>query len=135
VDPSSDTARENADIARRLWAAASQGDTDPLLVFHPKIVWKTWGHGPNAGECHGLEQVFEYLARSNDAVEDMRSELIDILSSERGAVILYRMIVTRGSRRLDTRFSLWLTIEDGVVVRADAVPFEDEANDAFWRVD
>ena len=125
----------NADLARRLWVAASQGDPGPVLEFHPKIVWRTYGHGPNVGEYHGIEEVLRYLAVANEAFDDMRSELLDILSSDRGAVIRYRLIVTRGKRRLETQFSLWLTIRDGVITEAAAVPFEDEKDDEFWRVD
>lgn len=130
-----DVSDNNAAVARKLWDAASTGDPSAVLAFHPKIVWKVWGHGANAGEHHGLDEVLQFLARANDFFDDVRSELIDILSSQRGAVILYRNIMTRGHKRLDRPYSLWLRIEEGVVVEASAVPFEDAGDAAFWRVD
>jgi len=122
-------------VARRLWAAASQGDPDPVLQFDPKIVWRTYGTGPNAGEFYGIDAVLQYLASAGEGVEDMRSDLIDVQASEQGAVILYRVTANRGPKRLDGRFSLWLSIDEGVVREVAAVPFDQAANDAFWALE
>jgi ketosteroid isomerase-like protein len=131
----SEISRDNAALARRLWTAASQGSPDPVVQLDPKIVWKSYGHGPEAGEFHGIDAVLEHLASFGAFVDDVRSELLEVLSNESGAVIRYRAFMTRGTKRLDCDYSLWLTIEDGVVKRAAMVPFEDETSDAFWRVD
>ena len=46
-----------------------------------------------------------------------------------------RVIASRGPKKLDGEFSLWLTIDEGVVRRVAAVPFDQAANDAFWRLE
>ena len=131
----SEIARDNAALARRLWAAASQGAPDPLVQLDAKIVWKNYGHGPEAGEFHGIDAVLGHLANFGDFVDDVRSELLEVLSNESGAVIRYRAFMTRGTKKLQCDYSLWLKIQDGVVKRASMVPFEDDRSDAFWRVD
>jgi ketosteroid isomerase-like protein len=125
----------NAQVARSLWRAATQGDPDPVLEFDPHVVWRTWGSGANAGEFRGIDAVLRYLAASSDGVEDMRSELLDVLASERAAVIHYRVMAERGPKRLDGEYFLWLRIVDGVVEEVAAVPFDQAAAAAFWRLD
>lgn len=129
----SDVLRENLAIARRLWRGASDGDPHAMLDFDPKIVWRTYGTGPNAGLYHGMEAVLGYLASVAERSDQLRSELIDVLASENGAIIHYRTVFERGSKTLDTQYFLWLRIEDGVVVEAAAVPFDQAAADAFWK--
>ena len=131
----SELSRENAGLARRLWRAASEGNPDPVLELDPKGVWRTYGVNPNAGEFHGIDAVLRYLASSGEGVEDMRSELLDVMASERGAVIHYRVRAERGPKQLDGEFFLWLRIQDGVVTEVAAVPFDQAAADAFWRLE
>jgi len=131
----SERVRENAAIARRLWRAAAAGDPEPFLEFDPKVVWRTHGTSANAGRFHGIDDMLRYLAGIGQSVEDMRSELIDVLASERAAVIHFRIRAERGPRRLDGEYFLWLGIDGGVVREVTAVPFDQAAADLFWRLD
>lgn len=131
----SEISRTNREIARRLWRAASQGDPEPVLEFDPEVVWRSYGASPAAGEYRGIDAVLHYLASTGEGVEALRSELLDVMAGERGAVIHYRVLAKRGPKELDAQFFLWLAIRDGVVHELTAVPFDQAANDAFWRLE
>ncbi|MBW2314816.1 MAG: nuclear transport factor 2 family protein [Deltaproteobacteria bacterium] len=130
----SETTRENAGIARRFWAAASQGNPDPVLEFDPNVVWRTYGQGPHAREISGLDAVLHYLESFGASAEALRLELVDIFSSEAGAIIQYRVIANRGPKDLETQAFLRLAIEDGIVFQAEVVPFDQAKSAAFWRL-
>jgi len=125
----------NLAIARSLWRAATEGDPEPVLEFDPKVVWRTYGTSANAGEFHGLDAVLRYLASVGERAEDQRSDLIDVLASERAAVIHFRTVARRGPNVLDSQQFLWLRIEDGVVREVAAVPWDQAASAEFFRLD
>lgn len=123
------------EIARRLWDAASTGDPDPVLQFHPQVIWRSYGSSPSAGTYRGIDEVLHYLSSSGESVEDMHSELVEILVSGLGAILHYRTSARRGPKQLECQFFLWLRIENGVVCEVAAVPWDQAANDAFWRLE
>ena len=126
---------ENGQIARRLWKSASEGSPDSVLDFHPEVVWRTYGQGPNAGEFLGIDAVLEYLEHFGSRAEDLRLDLVDVFSSDEGAVIQYRVQANRGPKDLENYAFLKLDILDGVVTDATVVPFDQEKGAAFWRFD
>jgi len=129
----SDLRLRNEAIARRLWQGASLGDPAPLLDMDPKVRWRTFGTGPNAGEFVGLDAVLRYLAATGEGVDSMHSELIDVFASARGAVIHYRTEFVRGTKTLEGEYFLFLRIEADVVREVTAVPWDQAAARVFWE--
>jgi ketosteroid isomerase-like protein len=126
----------NAEIARRLWNATAEGNVDALLEgYSPDVVWHSYGKSPIARVIRGSAALLEYFALTADLVDDMKSDLLEVYGSERGAVIRYRVQASRGPKHLDGEVLLAVVIEDGRVVRGDLVPFEPRAHDAFWSVE
>ena len=125
----------NVQVAKRLWDAAARSDVDALYRLYARdVVARTHGRNPLAGEVKGVRPVLEHAARAAEGVDDLRSELIDVYASDRGAVIHYRIAAERGASRLDDEALLLLTIVDGRIVRSEAVPLDQARNDAFWRL-
>ena len=123
-------------MARRLWEAIAEGDADRLAAcLSPEIVWRSHGSHPLAGEYHGLEKVLGYLARIGETVDELRSDVVDIFVSERGAVIRYRAQAQRGPKRYDNEVLLVLSIADERVVEATVVPVDQQKSGEFWRFD
>ena len=124
------------EVAERLWNAASQGDPEPLLeLFDEEVEWFTHGKNPQAGRHRGLPAVLRHLAASADSVDELRSELYDILASDEGAVIRCRVHGRRGPKELDGTYFLWLRIVEGRVVEVAAVPWSQWENDTFWNLE
>ncbi len=126
----------NAEIARLLWNATADGDGAALLEFlAPNVEWHTYGHNPIAKHVYGTVALLDYFALSAELVEDMTSDMLEVYSSKRGAVIRYRVRASRGPKCLDGEVLLSLTIDNGLVTRADVVPVEQEIHDAFWTLE
>lgn len=125
----------NREIARRIWEAGSAGNPDPVLAFDPAVVWRTCGRGEHAREHHGIDGILGYFSGLGEGVSDSHSELINILASDDGAIIHYRVHAERGPKSLDGQFFLWLRIEAGAVSQAVVIPWDQAANDAFWRLE
>ena len=126
----------NAEIARLLWNATADGDGAALLDFlAPNVEWHSHGHNPVAKHIYGPAALLDYFALSADLVDDMTSDVLEVYSSERGAVIRYRVRASRGPKCLDGEVLLSLTIYNGLVTRADVVPVEQEIHDAFWTLE
>ena len=126
----------NLSLMRRLWDASARGDADALSAgYAPDAVLRAYG-GPLstvAGEFKGIEEIFDYLARAGETVDDLRSEMLEIYTSDGGAVIRYRTVATRGEKHLDMQYLYIAAIEPGRIVRATLVPMDQRRNDEFWR--
>lgn len=123
----------NGEIARALWQAAAESDRDSIRsLLSPDVVFSTLASGDLSGAIRGPDAVLDLLARSGELVEELRSELVDVYTSEEGAVIQYRLQAEREVSSLDTQALLVLRIEDGAVVNACAVPVEMSKSDSFW---
>ena len=122
-------------LVRRLWDAGARGDADAICEIHaPDAVLRAHGvSGPLAGEFKGIAEILDFLARAGELVDDSRSEIIDIYTSDAGAVIRYRTVATRGGEHLDMQYLYVLAIEQGRIVAATIVPADQRRNDEFWR--
>jgi ketosteroid isomerase-like protein len=123
-------------LVRRLWDAVARGDADALTeLYAPDAVLRAYGRNPIAGEFKGIAAILDYFARAGENVEDLRSEILAVYTSDAGAVIRYRTVATRGPKHLDLQSLYVLAIENGRVVEASLAPMDQHQNDAFWRVE
>ena len=126
----------NRAVARRFWEAAAEGDAAAVVaLLSPDIVWRTYGDHPLAGEHHGPEKVLSFLARLGETVDELRSEVRDIFTSERGAVIHFQVSARRGPKRLETETMLILTIEADRILEATVVTTNQRISNEFWRLE
>jgi len=123
----------HAAVARELWRATSEADPDSIRgVLAPDVVWRTFSSGALTGPICGPDAVLDLFARTGELVDQLSSELIDIFSGPRGAVLHYRVRAERGLRRLDSQVLLMLHISQGKVVEVSAVPLDARPYDSFW---
>jgi ketosteroid isomerase-like protein len=128
-------AHPNAVVARRLWDALCDGDVSQLeALLTPDVVWRSAGRNPLSGEVKGVDASLEWIARSAESVEDLRSALIDVFANDRGAILWIRTHAERGPVVLDVDFLLLLQIADGCIYEASAIPMDQRRNDEFWRL-
>lgn len=121
-------------LARRLWQAVARGDGDAVLALcAPGAVFTTVGDNPLGGEVKGRTAILGRLALTGELVDELRSELLEVLVGERSAVLRYRMQAARGPHQLDGEFLLHLEFAGGRIVRATSVPVHQRRNDAFWN--
>ena len=107
----------HAMVVRRLWEAAARGDGVGVSeMYDAGAVLRAPGHCPMAGEFKGPDAILDYLGRMGEQVDDLRSELLDIYTSDAGAVIRYRTVADRGAQHLDMEFLYVIRIEHGRIV-------------------
>ncbi len=124
----------NARVASRLWEAIARGDAEAFLaVTSPDVVWRTRGEHPFAVETKGPAAALEFLANAGDAVDDLRLQVLDIFTSDRGAIVHYAMDAHRGPRTIAGELYLRLRIEGDRVAEAELIAADAASNDAFWR--
>jgi ketosteroid isomerase-like protein len=118
-----------------MWDAGARGDAEGICdLFAPDAVMRSHGApGPLVGEFKGIAEILDFLARAGELVDDSRSELIDVYTSDTGAVIRYRTLATRGAMHLDMQYFYLLSIERGRIMAATLVPTDQRRNDEFWR--
>jgi ketosteroid isomerase-like protein len=120
-------------IAERLWNAVADADALALrALLHEKSVWQMRGSSPLSGRYVGPDDVFRFMALVGELSTDLRSSLIDIFVSDRGAVMHYRVRAARGNRALDTEHLLLLEIENGQIVTASFAPLDQAEYDRFF---
>jgi hypothetical protein len=123
----------HAMVVRRLWEAAARGDPAGVAAaYDPAAVLRAAGHGRMMGEFKGADAILDYLGRLGEEVDELRSELVDVYTSDAGAVIRYRTVADRGARHLDMEFLYVARIERGRILEADLIPVDQERYDAFW---
>jgi ketosteroid isomerase-like protein len=121
---------------RRLWNAAARGDAEGVReAYGPGAVLRAHGSNPLAGEFKGGHAILDYLARMGELVDDLHLELLDVYSSDEGAVIRYRTVADRGPKHLDMEYLYVGRIAHGRVVEVDLVAADQRRSDDFWRLD
>ena len=122
-------------LMRRLWDAGARGDADTVCeIYAPDAVLRAHGApGPLSGEFKGIDEILDFLARMGELVDDSISEILDVYTSNAGAVLRYRSVATRGAEQLDMQYLYILAIEQGRIVEATLVPTDQRRNDEFWR--
>ena len=124
----------NEAIVRRIFDAFARKEGFALRgLFAEDAVWTVPGQGVMAGTYRGRESIFRFLARlPRETDGTYRSELVDVLTSDRRAAALYRARGTRQGRTLGLYQVLLFTIDDGLVREVLALPSDPEAFESFW---
>jgi uncharacterized protein len=103
----------NIDLVRRAYGAYMAGDTATMTdVFEPDLTWHNSGFDANAGDLHGLEDVFAYLF-SADHLEDYRLEVTDMLASDDRVAVVARTSGRRGETPVVNDYIQLIRIEAG----------------------
>lgn len=123
----------HAHLARALWDAIAEGDPKKIAqLLDPKAVWTTHGRSALAGTYHGPDEVIGLFARVGELADELEAQLVDILVSDVGAVIRYRVLAQRGSRSLDAEHLVLVRIEGTRVLEAIFAPLDQYLYDRFW---
>jgi ketosteroid isomerase-like protein len=123
-------------VSHRLWNAICDGDPDGIRgILSPRIQWRSYGAGDLSGIFTGAEAVLDLLASAGDLVDEINSKLIDVFSSENGAVLRYTVDAYRGSKEIHLEHILVLEIRDELIVEAVSIPSEQKYSGAFWSLE
>lgn len=126
----------NRAVARRFWEATAAGDPELIVsILSPDVVWRVHGEHSLAGEYHGPAKVLDYLARLGELVDELRSDLLDIYTSERGAVIQHRTTGRRGPKHLENDVFTILAVDGGRIVEGVVVAADQRISNEFWRLE
>jgi ketosteroid isomerase-like protein len=121
-------------LVRRLWQAVARGDAATVAdVYAPDAVLRRVGCNPLAGEYKGHAAILAAMAEIGETVDDLQSELLEVLVGDSSAVLRYRMRALCGRHELDGECFLHLRVEGGRIVQAIEVPLDPERNDTFWN--
>ena len=120
-------------IAERLWTAIADAEIGRLAeLLDDKSMWRMSGRSPLAGSYVGADEVLRFMALVGDLASELRSDLIDIYVSDRGAVMRYSVHATRENRQLDTQQLLILDIEEDRIVEATFAQTDPVDYDRFF---
>jgi len=125
------TEHPNARLVEAAVLSFKRGDLAAFgEAFAPNVRWHVPGEGPLAGTYSGLQAVLSLFARAFGLSAGRYDvEPLDIMDSERHAVLWQRVRAERDGRRLDVTEALVFRIEDGRVVdvweRTDQYAFDD----------
>jgi ketosteroid isomerase-like protein len=120
-------------IADQLWDAIARGDTAALReLLSDKAVWRMYGRSSLAGAYSGPDAILEFMARVGELTDDLRSDLIDILVSDRGAVLRYNIHAVRGTQTLDTEHLFLIRVAGGLITEAVFAPIDQYGYDRFF---
>ena len=127
-------AAENSDLVGRIFDAFTRREGFALRgLFAEDAVWTVPGRGTMAGVYRGRDEIFRFLARlPKETGGTYRSELVDILVSDRRAAALYRARGERHGRTLELDQVLLFRFGEGLVQEVLALPSDPEAFEAFW---
>ena len=125
---------ENEAIVRRIFDAFAEKRGFALRdVFADDATWVVPGSGSMAGAFTGREEIFAFLGRlPKETGGTYSSTLIDVLSSDDRAAVLYRARGERNGLTLDLDQVLLFRIQDGLVREVLALPSDPATFDTFW---
>jgi ketosteroid isomerase-like protein len=121
-------------VARNLWATIADGDAEAVrALLCDNVVWRSVGLNPLSGTYEGPDELLDYLARVGESVDELTSRMSDVMVSEAGAIICYRVTARRPSKELEMDYLLRLGIRDGRIAECLLVPVDQRKNDDFWE--
>jgi ketosteroid isomerase-like protein len=90
--------QENVELVRRvftLWNQASAGEEEALDIaaecFAPDVEWHDQRELPGATVHHGIEEVGQHLAASQEALDYDRPDLLELLDADPRVLAAYRI--------------------------------------------
>lgn len=123
----------NLRVARRLWDSIATADVSALhALLSEKSVWRMYGDSPLAGSYVGADEIIEWMARVGELTNELRSDLVDIFTSDQGAVLRYRVHAVRGIQELDMEHLFMIRVEDGCIIEAIFAPIDQARYDRFF---
>ena len=129
------SARENAEVVRRGYAAFNEADLATLAeLIDAKASWHTPGRSPIAGQYQGRDAVFGQFGRyGGETSGTFEAALEQLFTSDDGRVIgLHRNRAQRNGKQLDTNCCIVFEVENGRI-RSGREHFFDLGNwDDFW---
>jgi ketosteroid isomerase-like protein len=128
----------HVELAHHVWdATAFFNDTATTEIYTPDVVLRVRGGNPLCGEFKGDAALLGQFARWAELVDDLCSDLLEIFSSEDGALLRYRVQATRGEQHLDqhldAEFHLSFRVAGGRIYEVEIVAKDAERTDAFWN--
>jgi ketosteroid isomerase-like protein len=126
----------NSLVAYGLWSGIAEGDVDALAeVISRSAVWRMPGTSPLAGEYRGFEEILDFMARAGELSDQLESDLLDVYSSDAGAILHYSIRALRGDLVLETEHLFRVRIKDGLIVEGAFAPIDQKLYDQFWRAE
>ena len=123
----------NLVVAQRLWNAIAEGDAGSLReILAEKCVWRMHGSSPLAGAYVGADEILQFMARVGELTSDLSSDLIDIYTSDSGAILRYSVHAVRGIQSLDTEHLFLIRIAEGQILEASFAPIDQAKYDRFF---
>ncbi|KRV48489.1 hypothetical protein AQ490_24765 [Wenjunlia vitaminophila] len=132
TEPGRVTPRE---VAARLYAAASRGDTATVgRLLHPEARLDVPGTSPVSGVYHGLSGFLRFTSATNAIVPGgAQTEIIDIMDGRRHAAVYGVSRATRTGRPPLTNPTVHLvTVDDARVTAITIFNADQRAVDDFW---
>ena len=129
--------RTNEELVRHMFDAFARKEGLGLRgLFAEDAVWSVPGDGIMAGTYRGREEIFRFLGRlPKETGGTYGTDLVDVLSSDTRAALLYRARGRRNGRVLELDQLLLFTIEGGLVTRVLALPSDPVVFEEFWARD
>jgi len=125
----------NEDLARKAYAAFTEGDTEILRqVFADGIVFRIPGKSRMAGEYRGRDAVFGYLGKMMDRLAGtFRLEVHDVVANQEHVVgLTVQSGVHEGQHTTFRSVHVWHVDDGGRLSELWEYP-EQPAFDEFWR--
>ncbi len=126
-------ARNNEALVRAMIDAFRAGDLAAVAAsFAPDGIWDLPGRGLLAGKYEGPEEITSFLARAHQlSGGTLRLQVLDVLSSPKGAAHLQRVTAEKPDATLDCVETLVHEIEDGHITRTYHRPDAHALDDFF----
>ena len=131
--------QENVEIVQRAWAAATSKPPDWSVLgalYHPDhILVSDWG-GVNNTVYRGAEGFQESLLEQDDAWDEWRQELREVIDTGGDSVVVEARLVARGKHSavpVDQSYGVVVTLHEGRITSTRAFVSFEEALEAVRR--
>ena len=125
----------NLAVVRRLYAAFEAQDVPAIRAcFAPDAVLLHPGHGPFAGEYHGVDAILGFLGGLVPASGGtLRTPLEDLTAGETYVVAVQPVLGDRNGKHLDITSCQRFKVEDGQITEMLGLYSDQYQMDDFWR--
>jgi uncharacterized protein len=124
----------NAEVVRRGYSAFANADMEGIQnLFADDVVWHVGGRSPLTGDYRGTENVLGFLGDLVSQTEGTyRTEVHDVIASDRHAAALVRETAERQGKKLDQNSVHLYHVANGKVTEGWFYPGDPYTDDEFW---